>query len=215
MHVDSDGRTFEDHYKVVIQNETNANDAVTNSMIHRMKQEFVAFPKGVKWNLAASNERTPSTATQGNILEAINITLNLLHLHYIDRDLHRTGNSIVIITAGNGVFEISKNLAGITKQRMMDNGIGSDMLSLGLPPLHVAPFFLYKEKGTSSAEEIQGFDDWQAYFEVPHWMNLSFVDYDNEEEPMLYKEHVSEGKRSEFANRRVCDRLILTLDQLR
>ena len=192
VHVDSDGRIFEDHYKIVIDNETNAD---WDSLIHQMKIEFVNYPKGVKWNLTPGDERTPSTASQGNILEAINITLNLLHLHYIDRDLHRTGNSIVIITPGNGVFEIEKNLAGITKQRMMDNGIGSDMVSLGLPPLHVAPFFLFKEQSTSSAEEIQGFDDWKTYFEVPHWMNLSFVDYDNgDEEPMLYKEHLDDGK---------------------
>ena len=54
----------------------------------------------------------------------------------------------------------------------MDNGIGSDMLSLSLPPLHIAPFFLYKEKGTSSAEELQGFDDWKVFFEIPHWVSL-------------------------------------------
>jgi hypothetical protein len=157
LHTDAEGRLFEDHYKIVVENETRAD---WQSLIHRLKKEFVSYPKEVKWDLTPGEERIPSTASQGNILEAINITLNLLHLHYIDRDLHRTGNSIVIITPGNGVFEIEKNLAGITKQRMMDNGIGSDMLSLGLPPLHVAPFFLYKEKGTSSVEEIQGFDDW-------------------------------------------------------
>ena len=144
--------------------------------------------------MSLGRERTPSTASQGNVLEAINITLNLLQLHYIDRDLQRTGNSIVIITPGNGVFEIEKNLAGITKQRMMDNGIGSDMLSLGLPPLHVAPFFLYKDRGASSIEEEQGFDDWKTYFELPHWMNLSFVDYDNEEGPILYKDRLNDGK---------------------
>ena len=192
VHMDSDGRMYEDHYKIVLENETTVED----NLIHRLKQEFVKYPKGVKWNLSLGNERTPSTASQGNVLEAINITLNLLQLHYIDRDLHRTGNSIVIITPGNGVFEIDKNLAGITKQRMMDNGIGSDMLSLGLPPLHVAPFFLYREKGASSAEEIQGFDDVQTYFELPHWMNLSFVDYDNDndEGPLLYKENLNDGK---------------------
>lgn len=161
VHVESDGRMFEDHYKIVIENVATEWD----KLLLLFKKEFVRYPKLVKWDLTSGHERTPSTATQGNVLEAINITLNLLQLHYIDRDLHRTGNSIVIITPGNGVFEIEKNLAGITKQRMMDNGIGSDMLSLGLPPLHVAPFFLYKEIGTSSAEEIQGFDDLKTYFE--------------------------------------------------
>jgi hypothetical protein len=76
-------------------------------------------------------------------LEAINVTLNVMQFHYLDRDLHRTGNSIVVISPGCGVFEVDKGLAGITYQRMMDHGIGSDMLSLGLPPLHIAPFFLY------------------------------------------------------------------------
>ena len=74
-----------------------------------------------------------------------------MQYHYLDRDLHRSGNSIVVISPGCGVFEVDKDLAGITYQRMMDNGIGSDMLSLGLPPLHIAPFFLYNvsKKGRS------------------------------------------------------------------
>eukprot|EP00804_Cyclotella_cryptica_P016830 CCRYP_001816-RB/>CCRYP_001816-RB protein AED:0.03 eAED:0.03 QI:212/1/1/1/1/0.92/13/3935/1216 len=169
VHVDADGRFYEDHYKIVIENETRAD---WESLIPIMKREFVNYPKGVKWDLSHGSGRIPSTASQGNVLESINITLNLLHLHYVDRDLHRTGNSLVVITPGNGVFEIDKNLASITKQRMMDNGIGSDMLSLSLPPLHIAPFFLYKEKGTSSAEELQGFDDWKVFFEIPHWVSL-------------------------------------------
>jgi hypothetical protein len=97
------------------------------------------YPLELGWNF----DRRPSTASQGNILEAINVTLNLMQYHFLDRDLHRTGQSIVVISPGCGVFEVNKGLAEITYQRMMDNGIGSDMLSLGLPPLHIAPFFLY------------------------------------------------------------------------
>jgi hypothetical protein len=96
----------------------------------------------------------------------------------MDRDLRRTGNSIVVITAGSGVFEVDKNLAAITKQRMMDNGIGSDMLSLGLPPLHIAPFFLYKEVLHATEDMNDIYSDWKALFEIPHWMHLSFVSYD-------------------------------------
>jgi hypothetical protein len=197
VHTNSDGRMYCDNYKIVLNNETKAD---WNSLIYRMKQAFVNYPREVKWDLTPGMERIPSTAGQGNILEAINMTLNLLHLHFIDRDLHRTGNSIVIMTAGNGVFEVEKNLAGITKQRMMDNGIGSDMLSLGLPPLHVIPFFLFRnENKENTAEEMQGFDDdggATSSFEVPHWMNLSYVDYDDEEEAMLYKEHINDGEFS-------------------
>lgn len=60
----------------------------------------------------------------------------------------------------------------------MDNGIGSDVLSLGLPPLHVAPFFLYvnlyQKVGTDGVKAEE------TYYEVPHWMNLSFLSYDND-----------------------------------
>lgn len=47
------------------------------------------------------------------------------------------------------------------------------MLSLGLPPLHVAPFMLYRV----SAEGAQQ-GTWSAKAEIPHWMHLSFFNYD-------------------------------------
>ncbi len=53
-----------------------------------------------------------------------------MQLHYIDRDLYRTGNSVVVVSAGSGVFQVDKNLAAITKQRMMDNGIGKSLPNL-------------------------------------------------------------------------------------
>jgi DEP domain-containing protein 5 len=128
---------FQDHYKAIIENETVPD---WESLVVRIKEEFIRYPREVGWTL---DDRRPSSASQGNVLEAINVTLNLMQFHYLDRDLHRTGNSIVVVSPGCGVFEVDKGLAGITYQRMMDNGIGSDMLSLGLPPLHIAPFFLY------------------------------------------------------------------------
>ncbi|CAN0091519.1 unnamed protein product, partial [Phaeothamnion confervicola] len=107
----------------------------------------------------------PSFAAQGNFLEAINVTLNVLEKHYMDRDLTRSGNSIVTVSASSGVFEVDPMLAGITKQRMMDNGIGMDMVSLSQPPLHTAPLFIHRTAGGGG----------EPAFEVPHWMNLSFA----------------------------------------
>jgi len=106
------------------------------------------------------------------------VTLNLMQFHFMDRDLHRVGNSLVIISPGCGVFEVDRVLAGITYQRMMDNGIGSDMLSLGLPPLHTAPFFHYNND--LFAVESHGVDEEKNYHEVPHWMHLSFYSYGDE-----------------------------------
>ena len=116
----------QDHYKVVVENETRTD---WESLVLKIKKAFISYPRDVGWNISSeSASRIPSTAAQGNVLEAINVTMNVLSLHYIDRDLHRTGNSIVVVSAGCGVFEVDKKVAGITKQRMMDNGIGSDML---------------------------------------------------------------------------------------
>lgn len=76
----------------------------------------------------------------------------------------------------------------ISHQRMLDNGIGSDMLSLGLPALHIAPFFIY----TVNDESDEGDDD-AAHaedYEVPHWMHLSFVSY--ESESWVFVDHLIE-----------------------
>lgn len=110
----------------------------------------------------------PTDAASGNFLEAINSTLNFLDKHFIDRDLQRTGNSIVMISAGTGIFRVKPTLQQITKQRMMDNGIGMDFISLSQPPLHTVPLFLVE------CNEY-GMKD---FYEVPHWMNITFVDCD-------------------------------------
>ncbi|TYZ66574.1 hypothetical protein PybrP1_010056 [[Pythium] brassicae (nom. inval.)] len=89
----------------------------------------------------------PARAMDGNILEAINVTLNILDKHYMDRDLNRTGQSIVMITAGCSIFNVDERLAQITKQRMMDNGVGMDMISLTTPPMHVVPLFICPRRG--------------------------------------------------------------------
>uniref|UniRef100_M4BYI6 DEP domain-containing protein n=1 Tax=Hyaloperonospora arabidopsidis (strain Emoy2) TaxID=559515 RepID=M4BYI6_HYAAE len=97
----------------------------------------------VKWTKLPCG--VPSRAKDGNILEAINVTLNVLDKHYMDRDLCRTGQGVVMITAGCSIFDVDSKLAEITEQRMMDSGVGMDMISLSTPPLHVVPLFIYRD----------------------------------------------------------------------
>lgn len=44
--------------------------------------------------------------------QALNVTLNVLQKHYVDRDLTRSGNSVVMISAGTGVFYVDGGLSG-------------------------------------------------------------------------------------------------------
>jgi Vacuolar membrane-associated protein Iml1 len=88
----------------------------------------------------------PSLAAQGNFLEAVNLCLNTFERHHMDRDLHRMGQNIIVLTAGPGAFEVDHTLSQMTKQRMMDNGIGCDIVSMARPPLHLVPLFITKKR---------------------------------------------------------------------
>jgi hypothetical protein len=101
---------------VVLENATEVDKV---AYLKLLKREFWAFPKNVGWNIDLSQEppagaadgrrpvvAVPSDAVSGNVIEAINTTLNMLDKHYIDRDLNRTGNSIVMISAGVGIFKV-------------------------------------------------------------------------------------------------------------
>lgn len=108
----------------------------------------------------------PSDSMHGNFLESINITLNILDKHYMDRDLTRTGNAIVLITAGTGIFKVKPRLARITKQRMLDNAFGIDCVSMSRPPVHSVPLFVVDGKRHKAKD----------FYEVPHWMRVSYSD---------------------------------------
>lgn len=57
-----------------------------------------------------------SSASEGNLLEAINLAINPYDKHYIDRDLTKTGLTIVIVTGGTGLFEVDQKLCRLTTQ---------------------------------------------------------------------------------------------------
>ena len=52
-----------------------------------------------------------------------------------------TGQMSVVITAGSGVFRVDRTLMNITKHRIIDNGVGSDLVCLGIYRKNVLFFF--------------------------------------------------------------------------
>ncbi|XP_066303261.1 GATOR1 complex protein DEPDC5-like isoform X6 [Branchiostoma lanceolatum] len=164
LQVDYKGRICEDFYRVVAQAERMED---WSPMLVSLKRHFIQYPKKTRY---CKDEGCPvghnSTAAQGNFLEAINMSLNVFEKHFIARNFDRTGQITVLITPGAGVFEVDRELTNITKQRMIDNGIGSDLVCLAEQPLHAVPLFKFHNK---SAENYLGDD-----YNIPHWINHSF-----------------------------------------
>lgn len=69
------------------------------------------------------------------------ISFVVFEKHYLDRSFDRTGQLSVVVTPGVGIFEVDRELANITKQRIIDNGVGSDLVCVGEQPLHAVPLF--------------------------------------------------------------------------
>lgn len=157
---------FRDYYRVVVSDMASG-DWI--NILYQLKKEFRAFLRDVslvsrpmKPSSDSHDERIsgteselvisgkPSTASQGNVLEAINLAAAQFAKDYIDRDLVRTGISVVVISAGTGVFEVDYNMLKLTTDTLVGSGIGIDLVCLSPMPLHSVPLFKYKSPRTLS-----------------------------------------------------------------
>lgn len=96
----------------------------------------------------------PSSALRGNILEAIHLATSHKAFDHIDRDMLHTATSIIVITPGAGVFEVSYESLAATTEALTHHGISIDLVCLSPMPLHSVPLFKYrrpKERPSSSA----------------------------------------------------------------
>ncbi|XP_015177814.1 PREDICTED: DEP domain-containing protein 5 isoform X2 [Polistes dominula] len=161
------GRFYEDFYRVAVQNERYED---WSNVLVQLRKLFTDYQKIVLEYHQRPDIVMPkavnSTAAQGNFLEVLNMSLNVFEKHYLDRSFDRTGQLSVVITPGVGVFEVDRELTNVTKQRVIDNGVNSDLVCVGEQPLHAVPLLKFHNKDTS----INAPDD----YSMPHWINLSF-----------------------------------------
>lgn len=148
---DEEGRDYKDFYRVITDIEVIQDWKPT---LNVLKEAFFAFQRDIL--LTHHYHRTEgkegevprlvghiSYAHEGPILEALNLGLNPTETHYIDRSLSLTGSSTILITPGRGHFRVSKRLLKLTTTRLLDQGFGLDIVSVGKAPLHVTPLFSF------------------------------------------------------------------------
>ena len=68
-----------------------------------------------------------STGSDQSVLLVILFTV--FEKAYIDRNLEVTGQQMVVITPGAGMFEVDRELATLTKQKIVDYGERGDIVA--------------------------------------------------------------------------------------
>lgn len=161
-----------DYYRVVVSDMASIESA---AIMDRLKKEFQVFLRDVSLTkptpdnyaplgsgLSAASAAMPDeiiaglpcAASRGNILEAINLATSQFSSDYVDRDLVRTGVSIVLISPGTGVFEVDYNLLLSTTENLTDNGVGIDLVCLSRLPLHSVPLFKFMPHAEQTVTKI-------------------------------------------------------------
>ncbi|KAF6798859.1 vacuolar membrane-associated protein iml-1 [Colletotrichum sojae] len=161
--ISGERRPYKDFYRVVVSEMASGE---WTTILYQLKREFnffrrdislhhqragsafvpLAEEKGVTSNRVKAES---SLAMHGNFLEAINLASSQFAHDYVDRDLMRTGISIVVISPGPGVFEVEYESLRRTTEALVGNGIGIDLICVPKMPLHSVPLFRYRNPQTS------------------------------------------------------------------
>lgn len=166
-----DKRPYKDFYRVVVSEMASGE---WTKILYQLKKEFNHFRRDISiHHLDALNSapslaeepggKAPSTrikaeasrALYGNVLEAINLASSLFAHDYIDRDLRRTGISVVVISPGPGVFEVEYETLRRTTEALVGNGIGIDLICVPKIPLHSVPLFRYRNPAKSDGHSVK------------------------------------------------------------
>uniref|UniRef100_A0A5K4F832 DEP domain-containing protein n=1 Tax=Schistosoma mansoni TaxID=6183 RepID=A0A5K4F832_SCHMA len=170
---DALSRYYEDFYRVIIQNERFTTDDWKREL-GRMQYEVLQFENNIysylrnTYPLINKNSNKTKlnicTAMDANLLEVLNMAINLYSGYNIDRNFDRTGKLLFVITPGSGVYHVNENLLLLTKKRVLDLGVGVDLICLAEQPLHAVPLFKILSESFINPEE----------YVAPHWINCSY-----------------------------------------
>ena len=143
----------------------------------------------------------PVPAARGNILEALNLASSQFSQDHVNRDLMRTGLSIVVITPGTGVFEVNAKLLALTTNLLIENGVGIDLVCLSRMPLHSVPLFKYRSFKTGNqrnTEKLAQMSHVQANTTSDGFLGNTTKQFDQDNEPNSDQSFLPSGGSDEW-----------------
>ena len=179
LSVSPKGDFYQDFYRVVADARS---DWDAQELLLNLKKEFLGYDQLVTqascFGEDPGTEHTfthhNSSSEEGNVLEAINMSLNGLDAHYVNRNFVRTGLSIMMVSGGNGRLEASRNVVRLTKRRIIDDGIGCDLVCLAEPALHITPVFRWPDKPQTLKFSVLSGSKTSYRYEIPQWIHQMY-----------------------------------------
>eukprot|EP00117_Sycon_ciliatum_P040019 scpid10260/ scgid29477/ DEP domain-containing protein 5 len=154
-----DGNYYQDFYRVVVDSESRSD---WGGLLGSLRQAFLQHCRTMNQQHEELGCGINSPASRGNLLEALNMAVNAYSRHYVDCNFERNGQQVIVVTSGVGVFEVERDLMTLTKLRIVELGIGADLVCLAEQPLHHVPLFIF-----SSGPGVNP-------YKIPHWINHSY-----------------------------------------
>ncbi|KAJ3575426.1 hypothetical protein NPX13_g4035 [Xylaria arbuscula] len=223
-------RPYKDFYRVVV---SEISSGEWTKILDQLKKEFNVFRRdiNVHHREAMSNameipedptakgtsvpkiKAEPSAAMYGNFLEAIGLASSIYASDYIDRDLLRTGISVVLISPGPGVFEVEYESLRRTTEALVGNGIGIDLICIPNLPLHSVPLFRYRNPHFISASQRSQAPVLSSHDNTPKQTTPLAGSYSTAYESFSPNKATDASSRSEITGPRPADEWAFALPQ--
>lgn len=151
-----------DYYRVVVDQ---INVVHWNEIMISLRTEFSIFRKDIitdqiKKKMDASSRFLPTI--KSDILGTINLSTTLVNDKFKDPDLRHTTNHFIVISAGNGLYDVNYDDLLDTGKRQLNSEVSVDIICLAEPPLHLTPLFRYIDHSDN------------LHHCVPGWVDISY-----------------------------------------
>jgi len=180
LNFDQNWRIYNDYFQNVVTVQPSNKNAVQTLLW--IKKTIAELPDKINWS---RNRRIDCVKTDtkihtnytGNqlpqcelsnskdfcLLEALSICYKEIKING-QQSLDLTGNQILVLSPGNGIYNVNPDFSGTMKHLFSNFDCNIDLFCFNYPPLHIVPLFEYELKTTNEKQ-----------YKFAYWINLCFI----------------------------------------